>query len=202
VPHESRDRFPAAHPCLVTLKARVGLGSLRNVAVVREVEASFRRGGERGEFRLAHYSLQGDHLHAIVEAEGPAALGRGMKSLAARFARAVNRGLRRKGPVLRERYHLRVLRSPRQVRNALRYLLLNARRHWAKRQRSRVLPGPVRLDPASSSRWFDGWLQGSVGAVEAARRDDLPAVRPPRTWLLGSGWRRLGLLDPGEVPGG
>jgi hypothetical protein len=201
VAHRARGRFPAAHPCLVTLKARAGVAALRSVAVVREVEASFRRGAERGEFRLVHYSIQGDHFHALVEAEGPAALGRGMKSLAARFARAVNRALRRRGPVLRERYHLRVLRSPQQVRNALRYVLLNARRHWAKRRGSRVLPAPVRLDPASSSRWFDGWLRGSVGAEEAARGGDLPAVRPPRTWLLGPGWRRLGLLDPAEVPG-
>jgi len=185
----------------VTLKVRESVTSLRTVAVVREVEASFRRGAERDEFRLVHYSLQRDHLHAIVEADGPEALGRGMKSLAARLARAVNRALRRSGPVLRERYHLRVLTSPTQVRNALRYVLLNARRHWAKRRGSRDLPGPVRLDPASSARWFQGWRSGSVGAEEVARTGDLPAVRVPRTWLLAVGWRRLGLLDPAEVPG-
>jgi REP element-mobilizing transposase RayT len=178
-----------------------GVSSLRTRDVVREVESSFRRGAERGEFRLVHYSLQSDHLHAIVEAEGPEALGRGMKSLAARFARAVNRALRRSGPVVRERYHLVVLRTPTQVRNALRYVLLNARRHWAKRRRSKALPGPVRLDPASSARWFRGWRSGSVGVEEASRATDAPAVRAPRTWLLSVGWRRRGLLDPADVPG-
>jgi hypothetical protein len=123
-----------------------------------------------------------------------------MKSLAARFARAVNRALRRRGPVLRERYPLRVLTSPTQVRNALRYVLLNARRHGAKRRGSRALPRPVRIDPASSGRWFAGWRSGSVGAEEP-RATDAPAVRPPRTWLLAEGWRRLGLLDPADVPG-
>jgi len=201
VPHERRGRFPAAHPCLVTLKVLGGLSSLRTLAVVREVEGSFRRGAERGEFRLVHYSIQGDHLHAIVEAEGPEALGRGMRSLGARFGRAVNRALRRSGPVVRERYHLVVLRTPTQVRNALRYVLLNARRHWAKRRGSKALPGPVRLDPASSARWFGGWRSGSVGVEEAARAVDAPAVRAPRTWLLSVGWRPLGLLDPAEVPG-
>jgi hypothetical protein len=34
------------------------------------------------------------------------------------------------GPVLHGRYHLRVLRTPREVRNALAYVLLNARKHW------------------------------------------------------------------------
>jgi REP element-mobilizing transposase RayT len=200
IPHETRDPFPARYPCHVTLKVREGIASLRTVPVVKEIESSF-RGCERRGFRLVHYSIQGDHLHAIVEAEGIEALARGMKSLAARFARAVNRVLRRAGPVLRERYHLRVLTSPRQVRNALRYVLLNARRHAAKRRPDRRLPGPVRLDPASSARWFDGWRREALEPDAAARGPDLPAVRSPRTWLLGVGWRRLGLLDPADVPG-
>lgn len=142
----------------------------------------------------------GDPLHAIVEADGPAALGRGMSSLGARFARAVNRALRRRGAVVRERYHLRVLRSPTQVRDALRYVLLNARRHWAKRIAGRALPPPTQIDPASSGRWFRWWQRGSVGAQAAARASDPPAVSSPRTWLLAYG-RRLGLLDPADVPG-
>jgi hypothetical protein len=42
-----------------------------------------------------------------------------LKSITARFARAVNRALGRSGPVLRDRYHLEVLETPRRVRNAL-----------------------------------------------------------------------------------
>jgi hypothetical protein len=199
IPHEPREPFPARHPCHVTLKVREGIQSLRSVAVVKEVERTFRRCDRRG-FRLVHYSIQADHLHAIVEADGAEALGRGMKSLAARFARAVNRALRRAGPVLRERYHRVVLETPAQVRNALRYVLLNARRHAARRRGGRALPAPVRLDPASSARWFDGWRRERLRAEEP-RAPDPPAVRRPRTWLLGVGWRRLGLLDPAEAPG-
>jgi REP element-mobilizing transposase RayT len=184
----------------VTLKVRGDVGRLRTPRVVRAVEATFRRGAERKEFRLAEYSIQGDHLHAIVEADGPEALGRGMKSLAARFALAVNRALGRRGPVLRERYHLRVLRTPREVRRALAYVLLNARTHLAKRLGTRALPGAVRLDPASSARWFAGWRRGPAGR-EPPRALDPPAVSRPRTWLLRVGWRRWRLLDPAEVPG-
>jgi REP element-mobilizing transposase RayT len=85
------------------MKAVAGLPSLRRLGVVREVMRAFAAGAERGAFRLVEFSIQNDHLHAIVEAEGRDALGRGMKSLAARFARAVNRALGRTGPVLRER---------------------------------------------------------------------------------------------------
>jgi hypothetical protein len=96
------------------------------------------------------------------------------------------------------------------VRAALAYVLLNARRHMAKRLGRRRVPSPVRIDPASSGRWFDGWRRelpdadrvGMRGARDAPGAEDPPAVRRPRTWLLGVGWRRHGLLDPAEVPGG
>src|SRR5262245_17979071 len=123
IPHESRERFAASCPCHVTLKARRGIASLRIPRVVWAIEASFAKACERGAFRLVHYSIQDDHVHLIVEAAGRDVLGRGMKSVAARFARAVNRALRRTGPVLKERYHLRVLRTPKEIRNALAYVL-------------------------------------------------------------------------------
>ena len=201
VRHRRRPGFPSRFPCHVTLKVREGLASLRTLGVVRELEETFRRGKERPGFRLLHYSIQGDHLHAIVEAEGADALGRGMKSLAARFARAVNRALRRKGAVLRDHYHLHVLETPREVRNALAYVLLNARKHLAeglRRARRRIWATP--LDSASSARWFDGWRGGSLSAQPAAAGPP-PSVAQARTWLLRAGWRRHGLLDPLEVPG-
>ena len=141
---------------------------------------------------MIHYSLLGNHAHLIVEASGRQALGRGMKSVGARLARAVNRVFGRRGPVLLERYHLRVLRTPLEVRRAIRYVLLNARRHAPRRSR-----GAPCVDPASSGRWFDGWKRGLV------HRDRGPAsVSRPHSWLLRVGWRRHGLLDPGDVPGG
>jgi REP element-mobilizing transposase RayT len=193
VRHRSREEFPRRFPCHVTLKTVAGLPSLRRLEVVREVMRSFAVGAERGAFRLVEFSIQNDHLHAIVEAEGRDALGRGMKSLAARFARAVNRALGRTGPVLRERYHLHVLRAAREVRNALSYVLTNARRHAARR--GRALPRAVRIDPASSGAWFQGWRPG----IPRPDTSGLPPVAAARTWLVRVGWRHYGLLDPAEV---
>ena len=146
------------------------------------------RGGRSG-FRLVHYSIQGDHTHFLVEARSREALGRGMKSLGSRLARAVNRVFGRSGRVLRDRYHLHVLRSPKAVRNALAYVLLNARKH-ARRVRRELA-----IDPASSGRWFEGWRQ------KLPRDASAPAVARARTWLLCKGWRRHGLIDALEVPG-
>jgi hypothetical protein len=146
-----------------------------------------------------HYSLQGNHAHLIVEAQDRDALGRGMMAIGSRLARAVNRVAERTGRVLADRYHVRMLPSPKEVRNALRYVLLNARRHAAGASRSleRVL-----VDPASSGRWFDGWKR-EVHVTEhgPASVGPRPAVARARTWLLRIGWRRHGLIDPIDVPG-
>ncbi|HVH06190.1 MAG TPA: hypothetical protein VNE71_09355 [Myxococcota bacterium] len=186
---------------------------MRQWRVVRAVESAFRRGRLRDGFRLVHYSIQDDHAHLIVEAEDAAALGRGMKSLAARFAFAVNRGLRRTGKVLADRYHVEVLSCPRQVRNVLAYVLLNARRHAAKRiarlaklgRKEKSLPRTGVLDAASSARWFDGWrndLDYEIDRSPPRALGSAPAVMEPTVWLLLAGWRRHGLLDPNEIPGG
>jgi REP element-mobilizing transposase RayT len=157
---------------------------------VRALEGTLRVACERGDFRLAHYSILRDHLHLIVEADDRRALGRGMQSIGARVARAVNRVLRRRGQVLLERFHLRILRTPSEVRNALSYVLNNLRKHLGVRA-SRV----GCIDPASSGAWFTGWREG-VGRVP---RSPAP-IAAARTWLLRVGWQRHGLLDPSEVP--
>jgi len=129
----------------------------------------------------------------IVEAASARDLACGLKSIAARFARGVNRVFRRAGRVLSDRSHVHVLRTPREVRHAIAYVLLNARRHLAKR--GRALPRVACIDPASSGRWFAGWR------TPAPPARDPPAVAAPRTWLLDVGWRRRGLIAPSEVPG-
>ncbi len=203
VAHAARAPFRRL-PAHVTLRLRPGLPSLRTVAIVRELERSLADACARPGFRLAHYSLQGNHAHLIVEATGRDTLGRGMKAIGARVARAVNRVAHRGGPVLADRYHLRLLPTPKEVRGALRYVLLNARRHAAQAGAA-LRRHRVALDPASSARWFDGWKrwpprsQDVHGALPPVRRK-CPVARP-RTWLLRVGWRRQGLLDPADVPG-
>jgi hypothetical protein len=108
--------------------------------------------------------------------------------------------------VLRDRYHHRVLKSPRQVRNAIAYVLLNARRHAAKRIAKLKKSGMKNVAPLgrargpdlySSGRWFDGWRTGA-----SSRPMTKAPVAEPRTWFLQRGWRLHGLIDPNEVPAG
>ncbi len=192
-PHRRRAPLAARHPCHVTVRVRGDVPPLRTMRLVRQVETSFRQVRERQRFRLVHYSIQTNHVHLIVEAASSVDLASGMKSLGSRLARAVNRVFRRRGPVLADRFHAHVLRTPREVRNAIAYVLLNARRHAAKL--GRRLPPTPQIDPASSGRWFEGWST----ALPAAQ--DAPAVAAPRNWFLRFGWLRRGTIHPGEIPG-
>jgi REP element-mobilizing transposase RayT len=194
VHHVRRGPVPGRAPAHVTLRVCRGVPSLRSRRFLRVFRSSLRQACERGNFRVVHYSVQRDHVHLLVEAAGKDAMGRWMMSVGARLARAVNRVFGRSGPVVHGRYHIRVLRTPREVRNALAYVLLNARKHW---KHVHGHAPPARLDAASSGRWFDGWPQRLPGRPRPGKRE----VAPPRTWLLCVGWRRHGLVALGEVPG-
>jgi REP element-mobilizing transposase RayT len=192
--HVKRPKVAKRSTAHVTVRVRRDVPSLRSRRFIRELQSRMRAGCERGDFRVCHYSIQRDHVHLVVETMGKDALGRGMKSVGIRLARTVNRVFGRGGPVLFGRYHLRVLRTPREVRSALAYVLLYARKHW--RQRSGSAPLVV-LDAASSGAWFDGWKR----SPPSRGLKGLCPVAPARYWLLREGWRRRGLVDPAEVPG-
>ena len=191
VPHRRRECIAARHPIHVTVRLRPGLPTLRTVPFVRDLERSFAAVRARTDFRLVHYALQNTHAHFVVEATDTDALARGMMAVGARIARALNRVSGRRGSVLAERFHLRVLRTPRDVRNVLAYVLLNARR------RARRIARALRIDPASSGRWFDGWRWQPVVSDHGP---EIAPVSEPMTWLLRIGWRRHGLIDPDEIP--
>src|SRR5262245_29801216 len=189
VPHVKRPRLAERFPVLVTMRLLPGLASLRADDTHALVSAAF-AAGTTEEFRVIEYSVQSNHVHVLVEARDERALTRGMTGLAVRIARGLNRLLRRVGSVFSARFHARILRSPREVRNALLYLLQNARKHGSWRVH--------RPDPYSSGPSFDGWKEGAGIVAESSAR----LLARARTWLLSIGWRRHGLIDPREVPRG
>jgi len=158
----------------VTLRLREGLPSLRASRELRVLHGCF-ASASTDEFRLCEFSVQRNHLHLIVETSGTSALSSAMQSLAVRIAKRLNRLWNRRGSAFSDRYHARILETPREVRNALVYVLQNAKHHG-------VHAGDV--DPCSSGPWFTGWL------------DQTPLEEPgplaqARTWLLRVGWRRI-----------
>jgi len=106
-----------------------------------------------------------------------------------RIARRVNSLLRRRGRFWADRWHGRDLEGPRQVRNALVYVIQNRKKH----ARSAV------LDPLSSAASFDGFATPIPRSFSGIGP---PWVVAAKTWLLRSGWRRHGLIGLSEAPAG
>ena len=129
--HVRRPRFRNL-PVHVTLRVRREVWNLRSRRCYSALTRAFAAGRARFGLRLCHYSVQGNHLHFVIEADDTRALSRGMQGLAVRMARALNRVMRRQGAVFAGRYHAHVLRTPREVRHALAYVLRNHAVH-AKR---------------------------------------------------------------------
>jgi REP element-mobilizing transposase RayT len=190
VSHRKREVISGREPVHVTVRLIKGLPSLRRMRVLSVLKVAFAAGCDRFGFRLVQWSVLSNHIHFIVEAEDNEALSKGMQGLQVRVARALNKLWGRKGRVFSGRFHARVLRTPREVRNALVYVLQNARRHGLKVH--------SHLDAYASGFWFSGWKEGTPGLV--GDQGPLPLARA-RTWLLKTGWwQRHGLIGQKELP--
>jgi putative transposase len=128
--HAKRPRLQARFPVHVTWRMRQGVWNLRTRRCFTALARAFWGGANRFGFRLVHYSVQGNHVHLLVEANDEKALSKGMNGLGTRIARRLNRVMGRRGKVLDDRYHGHILRTPTEVRRAREYLLQNARHHY------------------------------------------------------------------------
>jgi REP element-mobilizing transposase RayT len=172
---------------LVTVRVRAGLPSLRGKHESALVRNRLEIAAERFDVRFVEYSIQSNHLHFIVEASDTRSLARAMQGFLVRIVRALNSLWRRSGSLLDDHYHARALKTPREVRNALVYILQNARKHGVH------FAGP---DPCSSGVSFDGWKDWSRGVLDTL----VAPLARARTWLLTVGWRKHGRISIQERP--
>jgi REP-associated tyrosine transposase len=131
VSHLTRPTLAARFPVLVTWRMDPKVWNLRSRRCFSVMQRAMYAGALRFGFRLVHYAVLGNHVHMIVEAPDRIALSRAMKGLGVRIARALNRVMERHGPVIGERYHARILKTPTEVQHARRYLVTNAHHHYA-----------------------------------------------------------------------
>jgi hypothetical protein len=129
-------------------------------------------------------------MHLVCEGNDTQALSRGVQRVASRVARLLNKRLRRKGRFFADRFHGRVIRTPKDMRNVLSYVYLNLHKDKARR-RIRVLS----VDSCTSRTWFDGWRHRGSAADDPSTRD--PVARP-KSWLLRKGRRKHGLIRLNE----
>lgn len=213
VPHRRRETFRASQPVHVSFKVLADIGELRKMDMYRALRKATVTLGKRDDVRIVHMSIQNTHLHLVLEADGKTALSRGIQAFKISAAKWINRaysertGVRRRGTVFADRYHVEIIRSPRQARMALAYVLNNWRRHREDVVEDREALGQGKREPLvdrfSSGIRFDGWKQrAGQGPWSIPKDHEELSVWQPRTWLLKTGWRRHGLISCTEVPTG
>ena len=168
VSHRRRPSFAAECPLHVTLRFAAHVWNLRAQRCLRPIDRALRALLSPSSARVTHFSVQGNHVHLVVEAEDQAALTRAMRSLTIRIARRLNRVMGRRGRVLAQRYHARALRSPTDAKNVVRYVLANHARH---------VPGAAIADPWSSAARLHAWAAIGLSAAPVAYA--LPTIGPP-----------------------
>ncbi|HZS39317.1 MAG TPA: transposase [Polyangia bacterium] len=144
-------------PVHVTVRMREDVCGLRSKSCFSALKSAFNAANGRVGFRVVHFSVQGNHVHFLVEAEGNRELSRGMQGLNVRMALALNRLMQRRGKVFADRYHAVVLKTPTQTKRALHYVVHNRQHH---------APGRYSAD------WRDPFASAQGPLVA------------PRTWLL------------------
>jgi putative transposase len=201
-PHKKRAVVKKSEPVHVTVRVVDELAALRQRESYRAIRRAMLTVFDRDVFHIVAVSIQGSHVHLLVEAQDRMALARGMQALQISAAKHLNRAFskrrkeRRRGRVFGDRYHAESITNRRQARHALAYVLNNWRRHGAHRVKE--LRG-FAIDPFSSAIAFDGWRE-AVEVDWPLTYEPLPVWRP-RTWLLTTGWRMYGLIGTSEVPG-
>ena len=193
VNHIKRPKLNGREPINVTQRLVDGLPNIRTsrmmYAFARAVELAKRFG-----LSVVHFDIQPNHIHLVVEAASKEILSRGMRSLWTSLAIAIKRvcGLIGRGKVFKGRYHARILKTPTEVKRALRYVIFNLAKHKNC--------GAI-VDPYSSVHMLDR-LGGLVTEAEYERIRKETRRRPAwheqvagviskaSTYLLSVGWRK------------
>jgi REP element-mobilizing transposase RayT len=110
IPHAAREHVSRHQPVHVTLQVAEPVWNLRSERSYRIIDAALRATRRRPDFRVVHFSIQGNHIHVIVEADGTRSFALGVRALSIRLARGLNVMMGRRGPVFADRYHAHVLR--------------------------------------------------------------------------------------------
>ena len=192
--HEIRAILKPTDAVHVTLRAVPEVGYLRRRDVYKAVRRALLVTLPKTSVRVVHLSIQGTHVHLLAEADDKIALARGMQGFQISAAKQLNAALERTGCVFPDRYHAKIIRSRRQARHALSYVLNNWRRHHVDRAAPNWL-----IDPYSSAASFDGWNETELWPIAPA--DESLPVSAPHTWLLREGWKMYGAISVTEVPG-
>ena len=196
VSHDARAKLGKGVPQHVTLRVASDAPNLARDYLMKIIRRAIRE-SQKATFRVVEFNVLSNHAHFITEADDTDALSRGVQGLEVRIARRLNSAVKRTGTLFPQRFHARYLKTPREVRTCLRYVLLNRKHHAADKKFANYW-----VDPCSSGVWFRGWRQPVRVDTEWMR--ELVEMEKPvgdaQTWLLRVGWLKHGRIGVDERP--
>jgi REP element-mobilizing transposase RayT len=163
VAHSTRERVTRHLPLHINFKLALEKGTLRNKTVLKFLAKAIAKARAK-DLRIIQFSLQHNHVHLIVEANNNQTLSKGMRALIISLVMRLNFHWKKSGQRLKQRYHLHVLRTRREVQHACHYVRHNVIKH------SGILSSACDAYSSFGTSFF---------AAEIAGRLD-----PPRAWLL------------------
>jgi REP element-mobilizing transposase RayT len=191
VSHEKREEIDARHPVLVTMKLAPGFRSLRLCPEYRIVRGALADVRNAHGSRLIAFLVQTNHVHLMVEVASREALTSWAIALTTRLGRRLNAEWGHDGPIFADRCHYRALKTPREVHNAWRYVLLNHHRHG--------LFSLTLVDRCSSAPACVHIIGVELDGLDLAGLS--PPVVAPATWLARTGCWRYGPIGARDIPG-
>ena len=87
----SRTAVSPKHPHHVTVRVRSGTWNLRSQRGFSCLATALREVRARPGFRVVHYSVQGNHVHMLVEGDDRRAMSNGLRAVLIRFAKRSTR---------------------------------------------------------------------------------------------------------------
>lgn len=169
LPHSRREAIERLLPVHVTVRMAHHVYNLRSRRAFNVIGPAISKAADRFGVRILEFSVQGNHMHLVVEAAAHEALSRAMQGFSIRVAKGLNRMMNRRGRVLADRYHAHVLETSKEARIAVLYVRRNYHKHMAQ------IGKPV------SSSYVDPFATGGADVELAAPRTALlrRAAGPP-----------------------
>lgn len=163
--HIARDEIKRSTPLHLTIKINREKAGLKNKSVLKTLHDSIKKARLIG-LRIIHYTLEYDHVHLLVEADNNEILGRGMQSFGISFSKGINKIKKLKGQVFKTRYHFRKLKTPKEIKNAINYILGNALKH--KKACSIVNPYNSLVVVSDFSKLYPGFEIGIIDTIKSS----------------------------------
>ena len=169
VAHEIREVVKARTPVHINFKVNLHVRNKDGIKALRKAIQNARK-----YCAILHYSLQSNHVHLIVEAKDNDLLTKGMRSLTITFSKCLNQGR-----IQKERYHLHVLRTLRETRNAIQYVIFNEARHSGRKT--------IKADLYTSLHLLEAKSMARKFSIIAERIEKPFLLDQPLAWLSKQG---------------